>query len=175
MPNIWYKQAYVKGFDCGSISFNKAVNMFEKMEISDSIYKGVVEPSYKNVPGHMPTVLVTEGILEKNQTFQRITPQWVRGLSSAENIYVDFLLGKLKTVSFTSPDILLMNVRSWDTLVLSKLNISLLSTMVIILYQGKQIKWKKGNNTIVNNVVGTILLWNTKINCCKVSTRMFGL
>ena len=47
MPNSWYKQAYVQGFDCESISFKKAVNMFECMEITEYIYKGVVEPSYK--------------------------------------------------------------------------------------------------------------------------------
>ena len=47
MPNIWSKQVYVKGFDCESITFNKAVNMFERMEFAESIYKGVVEPSYK--------------------------------------------------------------------------------------------------------------------------------
>ena len=31
MPNRWYKQAYVQGFDCESITFKKAVNMFERM------------------------------------------------------------------------------------------------------------------------------------------------
>ena len=36
----------------------KAVNMFERMEISEYIYEGVVEPSYKNPPGQIPTVLV---------------------------------------------------------------------------------------------------------------------
>ena len=47
MPNSWYRQAYVQVFDCGSITFNKAVNMFYRMLISESIYEGVVEPSYK--------------------------------------------------------------------------------------------------------------------------------
>ena len=37
MPNGWYKQAYVQGFDCESITFKKALNMFERMEISESI------------------------------------------------------------------------------------------------------------------------------------------
>ena len=44
MPNSWSKQAYVQGFDRDF--FFKAVNIFEKMEISGSIYEGVVEPSY---------------------------------------------------------------------------------------------------------------------------------
>ena len=47
MTNSWYKQAYVQGFDFESISFEKAVNMFEQMEITKYIYEGVVEPSYK--------------------------------------------------------------------------------------------------------------------------------
>ena len=46
MPTRWSKQAYVQGFDCESIKFKKAVHMFERMKISESIYKGVVEPSY---------------------------------------------------------------------------------------------------------------------------------
>ena len=37
MPNIWYNQAYVKGFYCGYILFKKASNMFEKMEIAGYI------------------------------------------------------------------------------------------------------------------------------------------
>ena len=51
IPNIWSKQAYVKGFDFESITFKKVVNMFERMEINESVYEGVVEPSYKN-PTH---------------------------------------------------------------------------------------------------------------------------
>ena len=42
----WYKQAYVQGFDYEYILFKNAVNMFENMEIPESIYQGVVEPSY---------------------------------------------------------------------------------------------------------------------------------
>ena len=47
MTNIWSRQAYVQGFDCEFISFKISVNMFERMEISESIYEGVVTPSYK--------------------------------------------------------------------------------------------------------------------------------
>ena len=46
-PNSWSKQDCVQGFDCDYINLKKAVNMFERMEIADSIYEGVVEPSYK--------------------------------------------------------------------------------------------------------------------------------
>ena len=48
MTNSWRKKAYVHIFDCGYITFKKDVNMFKRMDISESIYKGVVEPSYKN-------------------------------------------------------------------------------------------------------------------------------
>ena len=44
--NICSRQAYVQGFDCESITFKKDVNIFERMEISKSIYEGVVKPSY---------------------------------------------------------------------------------------------------------------------------------
>ena len=46
MPDIWSKQAYVHGFDCRPITFTKAVNIFERMEIAESFSEGVVEPSY---------------------------------------------------------------------------------------------------------------------------------
>ena len=46
MPNIWYKQDYVKGFDYKFISFKKSFNMLKHMEIVEYIYEGVVEPSY---------------------------------------------------------------------------------------------------------------------------------
>ena len=65
MHNIWYRHAYVQGFDCESITFKKAVNMLERMEIDESIYEGVVETSYKNLPGQMPTILVTSGKREE--------------------------------------------------------------------------------------------------------------
>ena len=42
ISNIWYKQAYVQGFDCGSISYKKVLNMVERMEISESIYEAVL-------------------------------------------------------------------------------------------------------------------------------------
>ena len=44
MPNSLSKQAYVKIFDCTSITFKKTVNIFEHMYIVEYIYEGVVEP-----------------------------------------------------------------------------------------------------------------------------------
>ena len=46
-PNSWSKKEYLQAFDCESINFKAAVNMFELVEISQSIYEGAVEISYK--------------------------------------------------------------------------------------------------------------------------------
>ena len=48
MPNRWSKQAHVQRFDCDYINFKKDTNMFEYMDIAESIYEGLVEPYYKN-------------------------------------------------------------------------------------------------------------------------------
>ena len=46
MPNSCSKKAYVQVLDCESISFKKFVKMFERMEVAESIYGGLVEPYY---------------------------------------------------------------------------------------------------------------------------------
>ena len=46
MPNSWIKQVYVQGFDCEYITL-KTVSMFERTDIAEFIYEGLVEPSYK--------------------------------------------------------------------------------------------------------------------------------
>ena len=47
ITNSWIKQAYVQVFYCESITVKKSDNMFERMEISESIYEGIVEHYYK--------------------------------------------------------------------------------------------------------------------------------
>ena len=47
MPNGWINQAREQGFYCESITFFQTVNMFERMEIAEYIYEGVLETSYK--------------------------------------------------------------------------------------------------------------------------------
>ena len=47
MTNSWINQAYVLRFYCESITFDKSINMFEHMEIMESIFEDVVEPSYE--------------------------------------------------------------------------------------------------------------------------------
>ena len=83
MPNTWYKQTFVQSFDCESINFKKAGNMFGRMEIAEYIYKVVVEPSYKNPHGKTPTVLITAGKREENPPRHGIAPIRMRALASA--------------------------------------------------------------------------------------------
>ena len=47
MKNSWSKQSYVQGFDCETISFKNSIKRSKRMEISESIYEGVVTASYK--------------------------------------------------------------------------------------------------------------------------------
>ena len=46
IPNGWSKQAYVQGFGCEYITL-KYLNIFECMEIAESIYEGFVRTCYK--------------------------------------------------------------------------------------------------------------------------------
>ena len=59
--------------------------MFERIEIDESIYEVVVEPSYKKLPGETPTVLVTARIREENPPCRGLALRRVRALASAEN------------------------------------------------------------------------------------------
>ena len=45
MPNGWINQEYVHVFYCQSINFNKEVNIFEGIDILESIYEGILETS----------------------------------------------------------------------------------------------------------------------------------
>ena len=42
MPNGQIRKAYLQGF-CFQVPFKKAINMIERTEISEFIFKGVVE------------------------------------------------------------------------------------------------------------------------------------
>ena len=104
MPSSWSKQAYVRGFGYESISFKNAVKMFERMETAESIYKGVVETSYKKtLPGKMPNVLVTAGIREENLPHIRLTPRQERVLESAKNDMKISQRSNQKPISSTAP------------------------------------------------------------------------
>ena len=87
----------------------------------------------------MPTVLVTAGIREDKPPLLRHTMQQERALVSAKNDMLIPQIANQKLVLFTALDILLVNIRYWETLVLSTIKVSLIRTIVIILYQGKVI------------------------------------
>ena len=97
MPNIWSRQAYVQGFYCESITFKKAVNLFDRMEISESIYEGVLEFSYKQ-----PTQVDANRAGHSRQKRGECTLSWTcpeKGESAGKRrkIHVDSPTGKSKT------------------------------------------------------------------------------
>ena len=158
MPNSWSNQAYVQGFDCESIFKRimltcliecRLLNLFKKLQQNLII---------KNLLGQIPTVMVTAGKIDDNPPLHRITPRWVRALASAEKNMQIARQDNQKHVSFTALSITMMDVRSWETLAISALKVSLLRTMGIIPYQGEKNHRQQENNAIVNNLVDEILL-----------------
>ena len=88
MPNVCSKQVYPQGFYCEYITL-KYVNMFERMEIAESIYEGFVEPSYKNLLGQIKITMVTSWKLEEKIPCQRLTLRWVKVLKiSSKGMYI---------------------------------------------------------------------------------------
>ena len=73
----------MQGFYCGNITFEKAVNMFESIEIAETIYEGVVEPSYKKLLDHMLTMLVSAGRREEKPPQHEFTLRWVNAMASS--------------------------------------------------------------------------------------------
>ena len=47
ISNGWSRQAYYLGLYFKAVIFKQAINMFDNMEIPESIYEGVVQTSYK--------------------------------------------------------------------------------------------------------------------------------
>ena len=54
------------------------------MQIYEYIYKGVVKPSYKNIPRNILTVMDTAVIREEKPPRHRLTLRLVGSLASAE-------------------------------------------------------------------------------------------
>ena len=97
IPNSWSKKAYVQDFGWDSIALNKSFNMFERMEIAESIYEGVEEPFYKK-----PTRADTN--LSGHNRHKRVEAalSWTRpkkGVIAGKHkkLHVDSLSGKSKT------------------------------------------------------------------------------
>ena len=59
--------------------------MFELIETEESIYEGVVEPSYKKLLGKIPTVLVTAVKWEEKPPRQLLNTRQVRAMEISEN------------------------------------------------------------------------------------------
>ena len=113
--------------------------MFERMEITESIYEYVVEPSYKkttwedaNRAGH------------SRQKRKEDASSWTRpekGESSGKciKLHVNSLTRKTKTCLIHGPDILQKNLRSWETSELSTLIVGLLKTAGATPYPGEKL------------------------------------
>ena len=96
MPNSWYKQAYVQGFDCEYILYKKAVNMFEHIEIAEIVYEGVVTPSSKKTTRSEAncTGLSRKKRVEASSSNNHPTTYGCTG--NRRKQYVDFLKSELK-------------------------------------------------------------------------------
>ena len=103
MPNSWYKQAYEQCFYCEDVTFKKAVNMFERMNISKYIYEGVVEPSYK-----IPARADANRAGHRKHNRGEAASSWTRpnkGESAGKHrkLHVDSPMGKSKTCLIHGP------------------------------------------------------------------------
>ena len=97
IPNSWYKKSHVQGFDCESISFKKAVKMFERMEISEIIYEGVVTTSYKKTTRAESNCTGLSRNKKGDATSLNTHPVKNGSAGKRRKRYVDFLKSKSKT------------------------------------------------------------------------------
>ena len=121
IPNSWSKQVYVQGFDCKYITFNKAVNMFECMDIAEYNYEGEVEPSYKKYNREYVTCYVH---IRKNRgeaASYHTNSVMAKSASKLRKRKIDHPMSEPKPVSYTAPGIHQTKARSWEALVLSML------------------------------------------------------
>ena len=171
IPNSWSNKAYVQGFDFESILYKKYVIMFEQMEISESIYKGVVDTSYKkptqsdaNCAGHSSQMRLEDDLSQTHPTMGESSDK-------RRKIYVYRSTGEMKTCLIHIPG------HSSD-------ECKVLVDFCANYAKGRHTKdhnnypvprrnfnRRKGNNAIINNVVDEILPNETQ----KVSTTREAL
>ena len=82
------------------------------MGVDGFIYEGVVEPSYKNLLGHVTTVLVTVGKIEEKLVRRILTMIWVRALEITKSNMQISRQENREPVLSTTLGILLTNARS---------------------------------------------------------------
>ena len=110
--------------------------MFKHMDIAESIYKGVVEPSHKkttrsdaNRAGHSR---LSRGEAALSNPYSKIS----ESAGKRRKRYVDYLKDKYKpTCLIHASGIHQMNERSWEKLVPSMIKVGLLRTAVTIPHQ----------------------------------------
>ena len=112
--------------------------MFERMEMEESIYEGVVEPSYKK-----PTREDSNHAGHSRKNRGEAALSWNITENGEINCkrrksYVDIPTGESKPVSYMATYILQKNVRSWGTSELNMLRVDLLRTRVKSPYPEKK-------------------------------------
>ena len=103
IPGSCSKQVYVQGFECESITFKKSVNMFEHMEISESIYEGVVEPYYKRNTRTDANRAGNSRQKRREAASSRTRPGKGESAGKHRKGYVNSLTGKSKTCLVHGP------------------------------------------------------------------------
>ena len=111
--------------------------MLEQMEIAESIYEGIVEPSYKKVTREDANRACNSSQNRGESASLQTNSAMGKRLDKFRKQYVDCPSSESKTVLSTAPGILLTNAMSWETLVLSMLKVSLVKTPGIIPYKRK--------------------------------------
>ena len=79
------QKVYVQGFYCENISLKKGCEYFDRMEIAESVYEGVVPPFYKKLLDQNPTVLDSVGIMDENPPRKTLTLKRMIVLARAVN------------------------------------------------------------------------------------------
>ena len=103
MPNSWSNQAYAQDFDCEYIHFRKDDNMFKHIEISEYIYKDVVEFSYKKPTGAGANRAGHSRQNRGEAALSRTRPEKGKISGKRRKRYVDSPTGKSKTYLIHGP------------------------------------------------------------------------
>ena len=103
MSNICYIQPYLQGFDCEYITFNNAVNMFHRMEIAESIYEDLVEPSYKKPTWEDSNCAGHSRQKREEVASSRTHPEEGESAGKHRKRYVEIPTGKSKTCLIHGP------------------------------------------------------------------------
>ena len=93
----------MQGFYCESSNFKKEVNIFKRVEIAESIYEGVVEPSHKNPISADATSAGHSRQKRRESALSHTYSKISESVGKRRKRYVYICKGKLKTSLIHSP------------------------------------------------------------------------